>query len=234
MPDWFLNPALTRFRNEVNSRWPRRDKTSDGTIGDTAHQATDSDHNPDLDGSVDAWDMDVNGVDVAKVIAAALKHESIQYIIYNRRITSRSWGLGTWRPYTGTSPHTEHVHFNTRQSFENSNKPWFTEEEEMSFTKADAQLFVDTLLEHSITIKDREPVVVRDLLKQGLPAKEFANAALNKSIELAAVLETMPQAVVTALSEGPTANLALLLKENMPADKWLQFVSDISALDEES
>ena len=101
---WFLNPALTRFRNEVNSRWPRRDKTSDGTIGDRAHQATNSDHNPDPDGSVDAWDMDVDGVDVQKVIAAALRHESIQYVIYNRRITSRSWGLGTWRPYNGDQP----------------------------------------------------------------------------------------------------------------------------------
>ena len=125
MPAWFLNAALTRFRNEVNSRWPRRDKTSDGTIGDAAHQATSSDHNPDPDGSVDAWDMDVDGVDVQKVIAVALKHESIQYVIYNRRITSRSWGLGTWRTYTGASPHTEHVHFNTRTSHEGSAKPWF-------------------------------------------------------------------------------------------------------------
>jgi len=131
MPAWFLNTALTRFRNEVNSRWPRRDKTSDGTIGDAAHQATNSSHNPDPDGSVDAWDMDVDGVPVATVIAAALKHESIQYVIYNRRITSRSWGLGTWRTYTGASPHTEHVHFNTRSSHENSSKPWFTDQQQL-------------------------------------------------------------------------------------------------------
>jgi hypothetical protein len=132
MAAWFLNPALTRFRGEVNSRWPRRDKTSDGTIGDTAHQATDSDHNPDRDGSVDAWDMDVDGVDVQAVIAAALRHESIAYVIYNRRITSRnqSGGLGVWHPYTGSSPHTEHVHFNTRESHENSAKPWFPPTEE--------------------------------------------------------------------------------------------------------
>lgn len=135
--DWYLNPALTTFRKEVNARWPNRDKTSDGTIGDAAHQATNSDHNPDKDGSVDAWDMDVDGVDVWACINAALKHESIQYVIYNRKITSRSWGLGIWRDYNGPNPHDKHVHFNTRESHENSTKPWF-KEEDMPISDADA------------------------------------------------------------------------------------------------
>lgn len=126
---WYLNKALTNFREEVNRRWPNRDKRSDGTIGDAAHQATSSDHNPDPDGSVDAWDMDVDGVDVWECINAAIQHESIQYIIYNGRITSRSWGLGNWRTYTGSNRHDKHVHFNTRESHENSDKPWFKEED---------------------------------------------------------------------------------------------------------
>lgn len=130
--DWYLNRALTNFRNEVNERWPNRDKKSDGTIGDAAHQASKSDHNPDPDGSVDAWDMDVDGVDVWACINAALQHESIQYVIYNRKITSRSWGLGIWHDYTGPSPHTEHVHYSTRDGYENSTKPWFKEEDDMN------------------------------------------------------------------------------------------------------
>lgn len=144
----FLNKALTNFRDAVNKAYPNRDKGSDGWIGDAAHQATNSDHNPDPDGSVDAWDMDVelNGAgkpyeaDVQKVINAALKHESIQYVIYNRRITSRTWGLGIWRAYDGPSPHQEHVHFNTRSSYESSSKPWIIEGEEDDMTYTDSQM----------------------------------------------------------------------------------------------
>ncbi|MGC5331002.1 hypothetical protein [Micromonospora sp. DT62] len=137
---WYLNRALSNFRNEVNSRWPNRDKTSDGTIGDKAHQNTNSDHNPDSDGSVDAWDMDVDGVDVWACISAAIAHEATQYIIYNRRITSRNkpGGLGAWHPYTGANPHDKHVHFNTRSSHENSTKGWFPEED-MPLDNTDVQ-----------------------------------------------------------------------------------------------
>lgn len=145
MVDWHLNPALTAFRSEVNARYPNRDKTSDGTVGDLAHQATNSDHNPDSDGSVDAWDMDIelNGSgkpydkDLWAVINAALKHESIQYVIYNCKITSRTWGLGVWRDYTGPSPHDHHVHFNTRSAYENSTKPWLPKEPDMPLENAD-------------------------------------------------------------------------------------------------
>ncbi|GAA1854675.1 hypothetical protein [Asanoa iriomotensis] len=127
---WFLNPALTRFRDEVNRRWPRRDKTSDGTIGDTAHQATNSDHNPDSDGSVDAWDMDVDGVDVAACKRAFQAHVAAYYWIHNDRICFRDEG---WQPrsyaYAGPNRnrHDKHVHWNSRQSHERSTKPWFTE-----------------------------------------------------------------------------------------------------------
>lgn len=123
---WYLNPALTRFRAAVNAKWPNRDKRSDGTIGDYAHQQTTSDHNPDTDGSVDAWDMDVDGVDIALLIKVFEAHESAQYWIWNRVIASRTNG---WRrtAYTGSNPHTSHVHWNTRGTHENSAQPWLIE-----------------------------------------------------------------------------------------------------------
>src|SRR5690242_2829053 len=60
MAGWYLNPFLTSWRGQVNGFFPKRGKASDGTIGDAAHSARTSEHNPDTDGSVDAWDCDVN------------------------------------------------------------------------------------------------------------------------------------------------------------------------------
>lgn len=187
---WYLNRALSNFRNEVNARWPNRDKTSDGTIGDTAHQATNSDHNPDGDGSVDAWDMDVDGVDVQACINAAIQHESIQYIIYNRRITSRSWGLGSWRDYTGSNPHDKHVHFNTRSSHEASTKPWFVQEDDMPLTPDDATLVARTV--HGQKLGSSTVSI-------GVALQETHAATKDLKTEVASVKQT-----VAALAAQPT------------------------------
>jgi hypothetical protein len=122
---WYLAPALAVGRSEVNRRWPNRDKASDGTIGDAAHQASTSDHNPNARESVNAWDMDKDGVDVWAVIDAFQRHPSSHYWIFNRQIADRDDG---WRrrAYSGDNPHTAHVHFSIRQTAaaEQDQRPW--------------------------------------------------------------------------------------------------------------
>ncbi|RSM41509.1 hypothetical protein DMB66_55895 [Actinoplanes sp. ATCC 53533] len=58
------------LRSEFNALAPRRDKSSDGSIGDTAHSQSSSDHNPDETGNTPSEDADsineVHAIDVDK------------------------------------------------------------------------------------------------------------------------------------------------------------------------
>ena len=133
---WRLAGALVALRSDVNARWPSRDKTSDGTIGDAAHATRASDHNPwvvvDGVGVVRALDVDVDGIDAAwyaeqlRLVGAAgdRRLNGGGYVIYNRRITTADFS--GWRVYTGTNPHTSHVHvsFSQYQSGFDDASPW--------------------------------------------------------------------------------------------------------------
>jgi hypothetical protein len=116
-----------KLRSEINTRWPDRDKTSDGWIGDKAHSARVSDHNPDSRGLVHAIDVDKDGVDVAFILRAAIADPRTEYVIWDRRIWTRSSGFVA-RAYTGTNPHTLHIHISFRYgtAFENNTAAWFT------------------------------------------------------------------------------------------------------------
>ena len=113
---WHLAPALVQLRAEVNARWPKRSKRSDGTIGDAAHSARRSDHNPNSRRSVNAIDITASGVDVGAIITAAKKHPSVRYIIYRGQIMNRDIGNFAPRRYRGANPHTAHVHISIYQS----------------------------------------------------------------------------------------------------------------------
>jgi len=105
---YYLAPSLVKLRAQIDARWPGRDKSSDGWIGDTSHQARPSDHNPDYSdgGVVRAIDIDVTDIDVNEVLKAILVDSRVSYVIYNSRI----WGGSYWRPYTGINAHKKHIH----------------------------------------------------------------------------------------------------------------------------
>lgn len=109
-PKVYLAPSLRRLFREIDARWPRRDHGSDGWIGDKAHQQRTSDHNPDDRGIVHAIDIDKDGVLPNTIVALCARNDRpASYVIWNRQIWSRSHG---WKPrrYTGSNPHTSHIH----------------------------------------------------------------------------------------------------------------------------
>lgn len=166
---WVLTKNLQAFRDQMNAVFPNRDKTSDGTIGDTAHQAESSGHNPDLtanaeykdgdskdevralDVDSDTGDPNVSMEDIVQhllVLARAGDLWMIRYMIFNRRIwrASNSWKQ---EAYTGASPHTEHLHLSGAysQSADEDTSADYHLEDLVAITQADANLIADTLLE---------------------------------------------------------------------------------------
>lgn len=119
-------PSLARFKQALNTRWPGRDHSSDGWIGDTAHQETKSGHNPSPpSGVVRARDTDVDGIHVPSVVASLLLNPAIRYAIYNERIFH---ARDQFRPkkYTGSNKHDKHIHgeIESTKMAENSKAPW--------------------------------------------------------------------------------------------------------------
>jgi hypothetical protein len=114
-----LCKAGQQLRLQVDDSFPDRDRTSDGWIGDTRHQARPSDHNPDAEGIVRAIDIDrdLSGKakpdlmpDLADQIRLCAKSDKrISYIIFDGRIASskKAWA---WRPYDGSNKHNHHCH----------------------------------------------------------------------------------------------------------------------------
>lgn len=136
---WPSNPrparSLLTLREQIDALAPGRSRSSDGMIGDTAHKSRSSDHNAWVDdggvGVVTAIDITHdphNGVD-SGAIAEKLRasHDPrIKYLISNKRIASAAQSPWTWRPYTGSNPHTQHFHLsvNSQKRLYDSTEPW--------------------------------------------------------------------------------------------------------------
>lgn len=108
---WRLAKSLDVLRTQVNNAYPDRSKVSDGTIGDSSHASTPSDHNPNAKGVVCAMDIThdpAHGFDAGKFVEAQRKfpHRDLKYMIFNRTIYSRKYGWVA-RPSSG---HEHHVH----------------------------------------------------------------------------------------------------------------------------
>lgn len=130
---WRLAASLEVLRSQLNAAFPTRNKASDGTIGDAAHAATKSEHNPNSAGVVTAFDIThdpSSGLDGTKLASFLILDSRVWYVIWNNRIWEASTG---WRQYFGADPHTSHVHISTKQNSGNydNNSNWNIGDETM-------------------------------------------------------------------------------------------------------
>ena len=131
---WVLVPPLKETRAEFDAEFPKRDKSSDGSIGNRAHVESTSSHNPDKTGKAEHKDgdgkdevraldvdkdlRDPSGVTMEDVVQFLVKmcrlgyFPWIRYIIFNKRIWHRRDGFVT-RVYKGANDHSGHLHLNS-------------------------------------------------------------------------------------------------------------------------
>ncbi|WP_309132627.1 hypothetical protein [Brevibacterium sp.] len=127
---WRVARALDKLLAQINAAAPRRSKRSDGSIGDTAHSARASDHNPDSRGIVHARDFTHDpkgGFDAHAFVRRLAKagDSRIKYLISNRQISNPKIGAGRWRPYSGSNPHKAHAHVSCVYGRgEDDTRPW--------------------------------------------------------------------------------------------------------------
>ncbi|WP_439377818.1 hypothetical protein [Amycolatopsis lexingtonensis] len=114
---WYVARSLDRLLAQLNAKAPQRSKASDGSIGDAAHSARLSDHNPTSAGQVCARDYThdpAGGLDCNWLADALVRSRDprIKYVIWNRRIIDSRPGNHpwVWMPYSGTNPHNKHLH----------------------------------------------------------------------------------------------------------------------------
>ena len=238
MADWILIACLRRLVAEFDAIAPNRDHASDGSIGDAAHQAEVSDHNPDETGSVPIHDTDkaneVHAIDVDDNLRAGdLTMEDVvrfllarcregletrlRYIIYNRRIWSASSGW-VQKAYTGASPHTEHAHFSASydSTLEASMASWHLEDL-VALTDAEIVKIADTVWNRKFEDPyDKVPKTASTLLAWG---GSRAGVAQSVDDKLAPRFATLAAAVASldVIDDQELAQLAVQILAGLPA-----------------
>lgn len=128
---WKLAAAAQTLRHQVDTRYPKRDRSSDGTIGDQAHRRRISDHNPDKSGYVMALDLDEDGwpahtfADQLVDYMRTSGDKRIKNIVYEGRVASGTYAnqLWVWRSATSLG-HAHHIHISFAESAKHDPKPF--------------------------------------------------------------------------------------------------------------
>jgi hypothetical protein len=123
--EWRLAKSLKKLQTQINEMAPGRSRVSDGTIGDAAHAARKSDHNPNAQGIVAAIDVTHDpsrGCDGRFLSRSLIADSRVKYVIFNSQIWKAR--TGEWEHYGGDNPHDHHVHVSIKPEALDQTQDW--------------------------------------------------------------------------------------------------------------
>jgi hypothetical protein len=118
-------PAAIAVLRQATAISPSRKKASDGLLPSAAHikQSPNSDHNTGL--AVDLTHDPESGVDCSDIFEKLKEDKRVKYLIFNKKIWSKDKARLGNRPYTGSNPHTKHLHISINDGYGDDTSPWF-------------------------------------------------------------------------------------------------------------
>jgi hypothetical protein len=119
------SPAAIAVLRQATALVPKRKKASDGLLPSAAHIKANpnSDHNTGL--AVDLTNDPKAGIDCAIIFEKLKEDERVSYLIFNKKIWSRQLAKSGNRKYSGSNPHTNHLHISINADKSNDTSPWF-------------------------------------------------------------------------------------------------------------
>ena len=118
-------PAAIAVLRQATAIKPSRKKASDGLLPSAAHikQSPTSDHNTGY--AVDLTHDPESGVDCSDIFEKLKEDKRVKYLIFNKKIWSKDKARLGNRPYTGSNPHTKHLHISINNGYGDDTSPWF-------------------------------------------------------------------------------------------------------------
>jgi hypothetical protein len=118
-------PVAMAVLRQATALKPLRKKASDGLLPSAAHQVQNpkSDHNTGL--AVDLTHDPKNGIDCVEIFEKLKEDKRVEYLIFNGKIWSKARAKEGNRKYTGSNPHTKHLHISIKPEMATDTSPWF-------------------------------------------------------------------------------------------------------------